>query len=210
MHGPNLFPTEPTELRNVVLDYLAALTGVGQTILSAMGVALGLGESWFVENLTYDPLILFRIFRYPPIKGDDRSWSVGEHTDYGLLTLLAQDASGGLQVRIKGGWIDVPPIAGTLVCNLGDMLERLTAGAYRSTPHRVLNTSRHDRLSFPFFLDPSWDAQVDLIPGAETVKDEESQRWDGESVHAATGTYGDYILKKVGKVFPDLATDQMS
>jgi isopenicillin N synthase-like dioxygenase len=209
MHGPNLFPREPGELRRAVLAYIAEMTRVGQTVLRAMGVALCLGESWFAENLTYDPLILFRIFRYPPID-DARSWSVGEHTDYGLLTLLAQDSSGGLQVRISDGWIDIPPIDGTLVCNLGDMLERLTAGAYRSTPHRVLNTADHDRLSFPFFLDPSWDASVTPLDRREPVKGDSSSRWDGASVHDSAGTYEEYILKKVGKVFPDLAADQMS
>ena len=90
---------------------------------------------------------------------------MGEHTDYGLLTLLAQDDNGGLQVRSPAGWIDAPPIPGTFVCNIGDMLDRLTGGWYRSTPHRVRNDSGRDRLSFPFFFDPDFAAEVPPLPG---------------------------------------------
>jgi hypothetical protein len=77
----------------------------------------------------------------------DGGWGVGEHTDYGLLTLLAQDANGGLQVGTPAGWIDAPPLEGAFVANIGDMLDRLTGGWYRSTPHRVRNVSGRDRLS---------------------------------------------------------------
>ena len=92
------------------------------------------------------------------------AWGVREHTDYGLLTILLQDDTGGLQVRSPTGWIDVPPDPDAFVCNIGDMLERMTAGRYRSTPHRVRNTTRRSRLSFPFFFDPGWDAVVRPVP----------------------------------------------
>lgn len=187
LHGPNLFPRRPSGLRHAVLAHMDALTGVGQTVLSAIAVGLGHEPSFFARTLTADPLVLFRIFHYPPTVEPDAAWGVGEHTDYGLLTLLAQDEHGGLQVRASGGWVDAPPVPGSFVCNIGDMLARLSGGAYRSTPHRVRNTTGASRLSFPFFLDPSWDAVVD----------------------ENGGTYGDYILGKVSKVFPALAADSI-
>lgn len=98
-------------------------------------------------------------------------------------------------------WIDAPPIAGSFVVNIGDMLERMTGGAYRSTPHRVRNTSDVGRLSFPFFFDPSWDAVVPVPEGAAGAV----ERWDGEDVLSWEGTYGEYLLGKVAKVFPELA-----
>jgi isopenicillin N synthase-like dioxygenase len=217
MHGPNLFPDRPAELRQAVLEYIEQMTELGQTVLSGIALALGLPSSWFAQNLTTDPLVLFRIFRYPALEISDRptEWSVGEHTDYGLLTLLAQDDTGGLQVRTHSGWIDVPPVEGSFVCNLGDMLERLTGGIYGSTPHRVRNPGSSDRLSFPFFIDPSWDAIIERLPlgtrsGNETQNGAEarqdcSDRWDHENLHEFGGTYGEYILNKVGRVFPDLA-----
>jgi isopenicillin N synthase-like dioxygenase len=181
LHGRNLFPRRPAELGDVVLAYMGELTRVGQAVLTGVAIGLGRDPSWFVDHLTADPLTLFRIFRYPPAPAD--LWGVGEHTDYGLLTLLGQDTNGGLQVHTGDSWVDVDPVPGAFVCNIGDMLERISGGRYRSTPHRVRNASGAERLSFPFFLDPSWDAVVEGVGG----------------------TYGDYILAKVTKVFPDLA-----
>ncbi len=208
LHGANLFPQSPPELREAVLEYMEAMTHLGQSVLSGIARALGLESSWFRENLTADPLVLFRIFRYPPMASRrTERWSVGEHTDYGLLTILAQDESGGLQVETPNGWIDVLPRPGNFVCNLGDMLERLTGGRYRSTPHRVRNAGTGDRLSFPFFLDPSWDAVVKKLPIVGRPDDyEAARRWDHASVHGFEGTYGEYILTKVSRVFPDLAS----
>jgi isopenicillin N synthase-like dioxygenase len=209
LHGPNLFPRRPAELRPVVLAYLDELTRIGQAVLGGMALGLGLDRDWFRRTLTDDPLILFRIFHYPPsAAGAGDQWGVGEHTDYGLLTLLAQDANGGLSVRGPDGWLDAEPVPGSFVCNIGDMLERLTGGLYRSTPHRVRNESGADRLSFPFFLDPSWDAAVDRLPIVERPTDDgAAERWDHASVHGFTGTYGDYVRAKVAKVFPDLAAE---
>ncbi|MBO0720545.1 MAG: isopenicillin N synthase family oxygenase, partial [Blastocatellia bacterium] len=127
-----------------------------------------------------------------------------EHTDYGILTILKQDDTGGLQIKSKGGWIDAPPLPGTLVCNIGDMLDRMTGGLYRSTPHRVLNKSCRSRLSFPFFFDPNFEVEVKPIYVRLSSIDDRLERWDGESVDEFQGTYGDYLLNKVSKVFPDL------
>jgi isopenicillin N synthase-like dioxygenase len=132
---------------------------------------------------------------------------VGEHTDYGLLTLLAQDDRGGLQVATPDGWVDAPPVAGTFVCNIGDMLDRLTGGWYRSTPHRVRNVSGRTRLSFPFFLDPGFADEVPPLPGRAAAGADGRRRWDGQDLRAFTGTYGDYLLGKVSKVFPQLRQD---
>jgi isopenicillin N synthase-like dioxygenase len=186
LHGPNLSPARPAGLRATVLEYLDALTAVGHAVLRGIALARGLDEHWFAAHITRDPVILFRIFHYPPTPPgrvwEEDEWGVREHTDYGLLTILGQDGTGGLEVKSREGWVDVPPDPDAFVCNLGDMLERMTNGEYRSTPHRVRNASGQGRLSFPFFFDPSWDAQV---PNHD-------------------GTYGEYLVAKVSNVFPDL------
>jgi isopenicillin N synthase-like dioxygenase len=204
LHGANLFPEAVPGLRPAVLRFMDEATRSAHAIMEGIALSLGLDAHYFRRTYTADPTLLFRVFEYPA--GDDESWGVGEHTDYGLLTLLAQDENGGLQVKTPTGWIEAPPIDGALVCNIGDMLDRLTGGVYRSTPHRVRNVSGKSRLSFPFFFDPGWNAEIVPLPAA-AARDDSGERWDRANVHAFSGTYGDYLMSKVSKVFPDLARD---
>jgi isopenicillin N synthase-like dioxygenase len=209
MHGRNLFPSNMPELRDAVLGYMDAVTRLGHALMEGIALSLGLEPSYFADRYTADPLTLFRIFNYPgdpAAAGDEPRWGVGEHTDYGLLTILKQDETGGLQVKSQGGWIAAPPIPGAFLCNIGDMLDRMTGGVYRSTPHRVQNVTRRDRLSFPFFFDPNFNADIKPIvrPDAARLATDRDERWDHASVHTFEGTYGDYVLAKVSKVFPQL------
>jgi len=191
MHGPNLFPVRPAGMRDAVLEYMAAVTEVGQLVLRAIALGLGLEDTWFERHLTTDPLVLFRIFHYPPTPPDRDGWGVGEHTDYGLITLLGHDGTEGLDVRSSGGWVSVPADPEAFVVNIGDMLERMTGGLYRSTPHRVRNAGTRGRLSFPLFLDPAWDAEILPVPSIGSVAEHDPHdRWDHQSVHEWSGNYG--------------------
>jgi len=203
LHGANLFPDAVPELREAVTTFMREAEQSAHAIMEGVALSLGLDAQYFRQTYTSDPTLLFRIFHYPASAATE-GWGVGEHTDYGLLTLLAQDDVGGLQVKTPNGWIDAPPIPGTLVVNIGDMLDRLTGGVYRSTPHRVLNASGRSRLSFPFFFDPGFAARIVPLPG-RLGADDSAQRWDNANLHTFDGTYGDYLIGKVGKVFPDLA-----
>ncbi|MCY0989425.1 isopenicillin N synthase family oxygenase [Nannocystis sp. ILAH1] len=203
LHGANLWPAWLPELRPVVLAVMAQLADAAQLLLTGVARSLDLPPDYFRGHYTGDPTQLFRIFHYPATP--QTGWGVGEHTDYGLLTLLVQDDVGGLQVKTPRGWIDAPPLPGALVCNIGDMLDRLTGGWYRSTPHRVRGSASRDRLSFPFFFDPAWDAEIVPLPRRPAdISDDAAERWDRASVHAFRGTYGEYLLAKVARVFPAL------
>jgi isopenicillin N synthase-like dioxygenase len=207
LHGPNQFPRRPAELGPLVLDWMERVTVVGRAVLSGIAVSFGLDRDWF-DRWCAEPTVLFRIFHYPPPAPEFvGSWGVAEHTDYGLLTLLVQDDTGGLEVRVDGEWVEVPPTPDAIVCNLGDMLERVTGGRFRSTPHRVRLPDR-DRYSFPLFLDPAWDAELTQLPGCEPTEralaEAAEGRWDGRSVFDVGGPYGDHLLDKVARVFPAL------
>lgn len=210
LHGPNLWPETPSGLRTAVTAWMAAMEALGQQVLAHMATGLEQEDDVFRRGLTAAPTCLFRIFRYPPHPaGDTATWGVGEHTDYGLLTLLATDGTPGLEVKVRGEWVPAPADADLVLCNLGDMLDRLTGGRYRSNPHRVRNHAGTDRYSLPFFLDPGWDAEVEPLDlhDAWTVPHDATERWDRANLRDIGGRYGDWLSAKVAKVFPDLAGD---
>ena len=201
LHGANQWPAAPADLRPAVTAYVARVSKVAEVLMQGVSLALGLDAAHLQQAYLARPTRLFRIFHYPPTPPG--AWGVGEHTDYGLLTLLLQDPVGGLEVKSRRGWLSAPPIAGTLVCNIGDMLEHLTGGRFVSTPHRVVNAGGKDRLSFPFFYDPDFTALMTPVAGLGPQRPGEA-RWDTEDVHAYRGTYGDYLTSRVGRVFPEL------
>lgn len=123
-------------LRDTVLAYMAAVTALGHRLMEGVALSLALPADYFAARYTADPLILFRLFNYrsqPVPEGNEAQWGVGEHSDYGLLTILLQDDVGGLQVKTRGGWTAAPPIPGSFVCNIGHMLDRMTGSGWTET-----------------------------------------------------------------------------
>lgn len=174
----------------------------------------------------------------PPLSkppASSRLWGVGKHSDYGMLTILHQDHVGGLEVEGLGGdgmWIEAPPIAESFVVNLGDMLERITRGRLRATPHRVRSSETHTRISMPYFYDPGWDViveplhlpnideedeDVEELNAERTVMRQDAddassrqKRWDNrDMVSEASRPYGEVLVERVAKVFPNLFSDVM-
>ncbi len=176
LHGPNQWPHDLPGWRETMQDYYAAMDALGRQMLHAFALALQLPETHF-DNWLNTPMTTLGPLHYPPQRGHitEEQLGAGAHTDYGCLTILAQDDAGGLQVRDTAGqWIDAPPIPGSFVVNIGDMMERWTNGAFTSTVHRVINVSGRERYSIPFFFDPDFSTPVVcletcLAPG-ETAK----------------------------------------
>lgn len=187
---PSAFPRLQTEL----MPYYEAVCGIGNAVLKAVAHGFDLPESTFV-NAYEKPMARGQLVYYPPSSSSDESeqrFGVAPHTDFGVLTFLLQDDNGGLQVRNRSGqWIEAPPIPGTLVCNIGDLLQRWTNDRFVSTVHRVINRSGKKRYSIPVFFDPSPDAMVD--PRALGTP-------DAEAKHAPI-TAADYIAQQNKKTF---------
>jgi isopenicillin N synthase-like dioxygenase len=189
------FPRLETEL----LPYYDALCDVARHVMAAVAVSLEKPANFF--DACYEkPLARGQLVFYPPSTASDEAderFGVAPHTDFGVLTLLLQDSSGGLQIENKSGeWIEAPPIAGTLVCNIGDLLARWTNDRFASTLHRVVNRTSNARYSIPVFFDPHTDTIID--PVAFEIASEDS-KYPAVSV-------GDHIFRRNKKSFAHYKT----
>ena len=163
--GRNAWPTIEG-WRQQVLAYFDAVWALGRLLHRPIAHDLGLPHDWFDDKLD-QPLATLRLLRYPPVQPAAAGGAIGagEHTDYGNLTLLLPDDSGGLEVKTRDGrWIQAPVLPGTFIVNIGDCLMRWTNDVYVSTPHRVIHTAPRERLSVAFFLDANPDAVVAALP----------------------------------------------
>ncbi|WP_321897040.1 isopenicillin N synthase family dioxygenase [Burkholderia cepacia] len=161
----NAWPDEDFPvLRRDLLPYYDAVQDVGRKLLSAIAVGLKQNADFF-EGRYQSPLARGQLVYYPPsTEVDEREERFGSapHTDFGVLTLLLQDHNGGLQVRNRQGeWVEATPVEGTLVCNIGDLLNRWSNEFLSSSPHRVMNRSGNERHSLVVFFDPDPDAIID-------------------------------------------------
>jgi isopenicillin N synthase-like dioxygenase len=186
--GKNYWPLHPVDLKNTYEEYIEKMLKLGEVVVTAMGTALGEGlEEEFVKH-TRKSFWSMRLIGYAPIPepeavehgNEEDGISCGEHTDYGCVTLLLTDSTkGALKVRSRAAdnaWIDVDPIHGAFVVNIGDMMERWTNGLWRSTAHKVVHRGDGFRVSLPFFYEPDFSARrVELLThhlsGLTTLQD---------------------------------------
>ncbi|PZQ62386.1 MAG: isopenicillin N synthase family oxygenase [Variovorax paradoxus] len=191
MQGPNQWPDWLPGFKPAMLAYVREVDALGRHIVRLIALALGLPATALDHHFDH-PTTFLRALHYPPQPpAEDEQIGSAPHTDYGIITLLAQDDSGGLQVRPRGGdWIEAPPIPDTYVLNVGDMLARWTNGRLVSTPHRVINRSGGDRYSLPYFLDPSMDTLIECLPTCTDA---------AHPPQHPPVRYGDYLLERLNR-----------
>lgn len=163
--APNVWPAGDAAFKAAISEYHRAMLDLGQRLVELTALGLGLPRDTFDEAMR-KPVGNLRLLHYPQSPADiaDDVGGCGAHTDYGFLTVLAQDGVGGLEVEAPNGeWIAVPSDPGAFVVNLGELLTRWTNGLYEARMHRVRRVAA-DRYSIPFFLDPNVDAMVSVLP----------------------------------------------
>jgi isopenicillin N synthase-like dioxygenase len=166
LHGPNVWPEDVPGFRETIETYYAALTRLAGQLMEAFALSLHLPQAYFHAMLD-EAMGALRLLHYPPQPPAAEAGVVGtgSHTDYGCLTILAQDAVGGLQVRNSAGeWVAAPPVPGAFVVNIGDQMARWTNGFFASTFHRVANLSGQARYSIPCFVGANPDTVIQALP----------------------------------------------
>jgi len=154
--GDNIWPAEVADFHAAAYELYTALDNLGKKVLRAIAVYLGLDREFFTP-LVKDGNSVLRLLHYPPVNQPGESVRAGAHGDINVITLLLGAEEPGLQILDRDGkWLPITPPEDCIVCNIGDMLSRLTNGVLPSTQHRVINPAeaRKDfaRYSTPFFL----------------------------------------------------------
>ncbi|MDG2005257.1 MAG: 2-oxoglutarate and iron-dependent oxygenase domain-containing protein [Novosphingobium sp.] len=176
----NIWPTRPPGFRETFSALFAEFDRVGTVLMSHIAVDLGLDPAWFDSPLA-DGNSVLRLLHYPPMAGDPgEALRAGPHEDINIVTLLLGAQEAGLELLGKNGeWLAISPPPGSLVVNIGDMLQRLTNHMLPSTTHRVRNPSgesaRHSRYAMPFFVHLRSDFRIQTLP--QCVSEEQHDRY---------------------------------
>ena len=182
---PNVFPSSNPSIRDRCETLHTELQAVSEKLLSLLATSLGKSPSFFQHYLK-DSLSTLRLLHYPPVPAARQQELIcTPHTDSGILTLLHQDQTGGLEVRNSAGeWTPAPYVPGSMIVNIGDLMAKVSGGRWIATYHRVRSAKRQDgakatgRYSVPFFFEPGMDCVVKSVGGDEYV-------------------YGEHVLEKM-------------
>lgn len=199
-YGGNQWPDEVPEAPALCEAYIQTLLALSRRLMQLLALSLRLPEDYF-DATSASPMMTLRMLRYPahPADADALTFGAGAHTDWGALTILAQDMHGGLEVAMPdGSWAEATPIEGCFVVNLGDMIPRWTNGLYHSNPHRVRNRYSNGcpRYSIPFFYEPDYLARIEAVPGTVAP---------GEAPRFAPCTAGEHLREMYRRTYGTVA-----
>lgn len=205
--GPNQFPTAVPALKPTVLQWQQAMDTLGRTMLRAVARALGQDPAVLEDWVAPHAEDTIKLVRYPaPTSDADGNQGVGTHRDFGLLTFVLQDDVGGLQVERDDRLIDVTPLPGAFVVNLGEMLQLLTGGYFKATVHRVVSPPvGGQRYSCIYFFNPRLDATLAPLDLPDALAQHAPGGDSDDAANPILATYGENILKVRLRAHPTTA-----
>jgi isopenicillin N synthase-like dioxygenase len=204
LHGRIPWPKAMPDLKARMMAYYDKVDALGYEMLKLFELALDLPDGALKQYFKKDMNSL-RILHYPPQRPDEDGIHLGAraHTDTNAFTILAQDNNGGLEIRnSENEWVAVPPIEGTFVVNVGEVLKVWTDGIFSSVLHRVINRSGRERYSIPFFMYPSYDALIQPL-----MKNPDPSNIAPENLHTSMPrdrpfVYGEFKAQSTARIMP--------
>ena len=189
--APNQWPDFVPEMPERLNRYMRLANHCGKQLLKAFAAGLGVDHHYFVRQFN-QPISRGTLIHYPTQQSAfcEDQFGVSPHTDFGTLTLLVQDQTGGLRIQgRRGEWLTAHPIEDTIVVNVGDLLACWTNDRFRSTVHAVVNQSGKERYSIVVAVDPDWDAQIRPVVS------------EGDRAHYGPAVCGEYIQGRFDRSF---------
>ena len=211
MHGMIPWPSAMPELEPRAMAYYHKVDALGRDLLALFELSLELQKGTFARFFRKD-MNQLRLLHYPPQPPDGPGDYRGtrDHTDTDCFTILTQDMTGGLEIRNRDGeWIGVPPIPGTFVINVGEILKVWTDGIFSSTVHRVISRSGQRRFSIPFFLYPTYQEVIRPIlrnPNPANVAPED---FPSSMSRTTPFVWGEFMVRNQARIHPKREPAQM-
>jgi isopenicillin N synthase-like dioxygenase len=204
LHGKIPWPSAMPDLKPRMLAYYDKVDALGYDLLRLFELSLELPDGTLRQYFKKDMNSL-RLLHYPPQRPDEEGVHLGAraHTDTNAFTILAQDDNGGLEIKNRDGeWVAVPPLPGTFVVNVGEVLKVWTDAVFSSTLHRVINRSGRERYSIPFFMYPSYDAVIQPL-----MKNPDPANVAPENLHTSMPrdkpfVYGEFKARSTARIMP--------
>jgi len=206
LRGPNQWPESLPTMANTINDWMGKVEPIGLALMRALATGLGQSVDYFDNRMTPEPYTRVKIIRYPAQPDEGGSGQgLGLHNDTGIITLILQDSIPGLQVMSEGKLVDVEPMPGAFVVNLGEMMQSATNGYLRATKHQVISPPPgQQRISIAYFVNPRLDAQFDAVKLPPELASEAPGGQNADPSNPVFTTFGANQLKTRMRSHPDV------
>jgi isopenicillin N synthase-like dioxygenase len=186
------WPEKPAAYRDIAGKYAGELRALILRLLAAISEALGLDPDYLNKILGKHNQVMV-INYYPSCPNPDLTLGVAKHSDASAITVLTQGDVSGLQVFKNGKWVAVEPVANAFVVNLGDQLQAVSNGRFKSVEHRAVTNMYSARISIPTFYLPGDDAFI--APAMSIVDEQQPAVYRGYKFEEFLGAFWSEALK---------------